>query len=64
MPEEITLTLGCFETDRVRPILDGRIRIPGVRFQREPGEPQDLFRRALRLGPCLRLLRSHRRSLC
>lgn len=48
MPEEITLTLGCFETDRVRPILDGRIRIPGVRFQREPGEPQDLFRRALR----------------
>jgi 4,5-dihydroxyphthalate decarboxylase len=43
-----TLTLGCFETDRVRAILDGRVTIPGIRFAREPGEPQDLFRRALR----------------
>ena len=46
--EGLVLTLGCYETDRTRPILDGRVRIPGVRFEREPGEPRDLFRRALR----------------
>jgi len=45
---DIALTLGCYETDRSRPILDGRVRVPGVRFEREPGEPRDLFRRALR----------------
>ena len=46
--EALTLTLGCYETDRSRPILDGRVRVPGLRFEREPGEPRDLFRRALR----------------
>jgi 4,5-dihydroxyphthalate decarboxylase len=44
----LTLSLGCYETDRSRPLLDGRVHIPGVRLEREPGEPRDLFRRALR----------------
>ncbi|MFH5926967.1 ABC transporter substrate-binding protein [Roseomonas xinghualingensis] len=43
----LTLSLGCYETDRSRPILDGRVRLPGIQLEREPGEPRDLFRRAL-----------------
>jgi 4,5-dihydroxyphthalate decarboxylase len=44
----IELTLACVPTDRTRPILDGTIEIPGVRLKSIPGEPEDLFRRALR----------------
>ena len=44
----LTLSLACVPTDRTRPILDGRIAVPGVRFVAIPGEPEDIFRRALR----------------
>jgi len=46
--EKITLTMACAPTDRSRPILDGRVEIPGCRIVALPGEPQDIFRRALR----------------
>ncbi len=41
-------TLACTSTDRTRPILDGRIAVPGCEFICLPGEPEDIFRRALR----------------
>ncbi len=41
-------TLACTSTDRTRPILDGRISVPGCAFVCLPGEPEDIFRRALR----------------
>lgn len=44
----ITLTLACTVTDRSRPILDGRVALPGVRLVTLPGEGEDIFRRALR----------------
>jgi len=44
----IPLTLACVATDRTRPILDGRVTIPGVRLTAITGEPEDIFRRALR----------------
>jgi 4,5-dihydroxyphthalate decarboxylase len=43
----LTLSLGCFLTDRSRPLLDGRVTVPGVTLQRVP-EEDNLFRRALR----------------
>lgn len=42
------LTLACVPTDRTRPILDGSIEVPGFRIKPVPGEPEELFRRALR----------------
>ncbi|MDQ4137205.1 MAG: ABC transporter substrate-binding protein [Pseudomonadota bacterium] len=45
---EISLTLACTVSDRSRPILDGRITIPGCRLVTLPGESDDIFRRALR----------------
>ncbi len=45
---KITLTLACAASDRTRPLLDGRITVPGVDFVFLPGEPEDIFRRALR----------------
>lgn len=42
------LTLACTLSDRTRPILDGRVTIPGVELIALPGEPEDIFRRALR----------------
>jgi 4,5-dihydroxyphthalate decarboxylase len=44
----LRLTLACVASDRTRPILDGRVRVPGVEFTALPGEPEDIFRRALR----------------
>ncbi len=44
----LRLTLASTLTDRTRPLLDGRVRIPGVEIQHIPGEPEDIFRRALR----------------
>src|SRR5262245_40369022 len=44
----LDLTLACVPTDRSRPILDGSIAIPGVRIKSLPGEPEEIFRRALR----------------
>jgi 4,5-dihydroxyphthalate decarboxylase len=45
---KLTLTLACTASDRTRPILDGRVQIPGVEIIGLPGEPEDIFRRALR----------------
>lgn len=45
---KLTLTLACTASDRTRPILDGRVQIPGVDIIGLPGEPEDIFRRALR----------------
>ncbi len=44
----VPLSLACVATDRTRPVLDGRVAVPGVRFTALPGEPEDIFRRALR----------------
>lgn len=44
----LRLTLACVATDRTRPLMDGRVRVPGVEFTFLPGEPEDIFRRALR----------------
>lgn len=45
---KLRLTLACTLSDRTRPILDGRVPVPGVEFTALPGEPEDIFRRALR----------------
>ncbi len=45
---DLRLTLACVATDRSRPILDGRVTVPGVTFDAEPGEPEAIFRTALR----------------
>ena len=44
----IPLTLACTSSDRTRPLMDGRFRIPGCDITFLPGEPEDIFRRALR----------------
>ena len=44
----LSLTLACTASDRTRPILDGRVSVSGVDFVMLPGEPEDIFRRALR----------------
>lgn len=44
----IRLTLACTSSDRTRPLMDGRVTVPGVEFTFLPGEPEDIFRRALR----------------
>jgi 4,5-dihydroxyphthalate decarboxylase len=48
MSGRVTLSLGCVATDRTRPLLDGRVAIPGVDLLPLTGEPEDIFRRALR----------------
>jgi 4,5-dihydroxyphthalate decarboxylase len=47
MPD-LELTLACVPTDRTRAIIDGSIGVPGVRIKPLLGEPEDIFRRALR----------------
>src|SRR5262245_47350387 len=44
----LDVTMACVQTDRSRPILDGSIAIPGMRIKALPGEPEEIFRRALR----------------
>lgn len=44
----ISLTLACTSSDRTRPLMDGRFRVPGCDITFIPGEPEDIFRRALR----------------
>jgi 4,5-dihydroxyphthalate decarboxylase len=44
----LDVTMACVPTDRSRPILDGSIAIPGMRITALPGEPEEIFRRALR----------------
>ncbi|MBV1797881.1 ABC transporter substrate-binding protein [Siccirubricoccus sp. G192] len=48
MTARLTLTLACAATDRTRPVLDGRVAVPGVDLLPLTGEPEDIFRRALR----------------
>ena len=48
MTETLTLSLACTLSDRTRPVLDGRVSVPGASFLALPGEPEDIFRRALR----------------
>ncbi|WP_338665355.1 ABC transporter substrate-binding protein [Pararoseomonas sp. SCSIO 73927] len=48
MPETLRLTLACSSSDRTRPIIDGRVEVEGVSLTVLPGEPEDIFRRALR----------------
>lgn len=45
---DIKLSLACSASDRTRPVLDGRVKIAGVDAVFLPGEPEDIFRRALR----------------
>jgi 4,5-dihydroxyphthalate decarboxylase len=45
---DLALTLACVPTDRTRPLIVGRVRIPGMRFEFIAGEAEDIFRRALR----------------
>jgi 4,5-dihydroxyphthalate decarboxylase len=45
---KLRLTLACTASDRTRPILDGRVAVQGVEFVMLPGEPEDIFGRALR----------------
>ncbi len=45
---DLRLTLACVATDRSRPVLDGRVTVPGVTFEASPGEPEAIFRTALR----------------
>jgi len=44
----IPLTLACTQSDRTRPLMDGRFRVTGCDLTFIPGEPEDIFRRALR----------------
>jgi 4,5-dihydroxyphthalate decarboxylase len=44
----IPLTLACTQSDRTRPLMDGRFRVAGADITFLPGEPEDIFRRALR----------------
>jgi 4,5-dihydroxyphthalate decarboxylase len=44
----IKLTLACTTSDRTRPLMDGRVTVPGCDITFLPGEPEDIFRRALR----------------
>lgn len=44
----LDLDLALTVSDRTRPLLDGRVAVPGVRLSFHPGEPEDIFRRALR----------------
>jgi len=44
----ISLTLACTATDRTRPLMEGRFKVPGADIIFLPGEPEDIFRRALR----------------
>lgn len=44
----ISLSLACTTSDRTRPLLDGHVRVPGADISFLPGEPEDIFRRAMR----------------
>jgi len=48
MSARLALTLACTASDRTRPVLDGRVPVPGVELNALVGEPEDIFRRALR----------------
>jgi 4,5-dihydroxyphthalate decarboxylase len=48
MTDPLALSLACTLSDRTRPVLDGRVASPRVQFHAIPGEPEEIFRRALR----------------
>jgi 4,5-dihydroxyphthalate decarboxylase len=41
------LSLACAASDRTRPLFEGRVSVPGFSFDFQPGEPEQIFRRAL-----------------
>ena len=43
----LRLSLACTMSDRTRPVLEGRVSIPGITLDQVPCEPEDMFRRAL-----------------
>ena len=45
---KLRLSLACVATDRTSRILDGRVPVVGCDFTFLPGEPEEIFRRALR----------------
>jgi 4,5-dihydroxyphthalate decarboxylase len=45
---KLRLTLACTSATARGPSSDGRVQVPGVEFIALPGEPEDIFRRALR----------------
>jgi 4,5-dihydroxyphthalate decarboxylase len=47
-PGKLSLTIACTASDRTRPVIDGRIAIEGVDATFTTGEPEELFRIALR----------------
>ena len=46
----LAISLACTVSDRTRPILDGRVAVEGCDVTGLPGEPEDIFFRALRHG--------------
>lgn len=44
----ISLALACTDSDRTRALIDGRVTVAGCDITFLPGEPEDIFRRALR----------------
>jgi 4,5-dihydroxyphthalate decarboxylase len=45
---QLTVSLACQNSDRTRPLLDGRVRIEGVTFHWVPVDPEEIFHRAFR----------------
>jgi 4,5-dihydroxyphthalate decarboxylase len=45
---DIRLSLACQNSDRTRPLLDGRVSIEGVDFNWVPVDPEEIFHRAFR----------------
>ena len=45
---DIRISLACQNSDRTRPLLDGRVRIEGVEFNWVPVDPEEIFHRAFR----------------
>jgi 4,5-dihydroxyphthalate decarboxylase len=44
---KVKLSIACIQTDRSRPILDGRVTLPDVELEALNVEPEEIFRRAL-----------------
>jgi 4,5-dihydroxyphthalate decarboxylase len=46
--ESLALTLGCWDYDRTRPLIDGRVKPEGIDLTIRLGRPQDTFQRMLK----------------
>ena len=44
----LAISLACQNSDRTRPLLDGRVRIEGVSFTFVPADPEEIFHRTFR----------------